>query len=90
MTPEERIASGIRKALASCGIEASWVKVTDYDPQVFGNHVAHVETTTGVVQIIFDRQYELNFLESGIASEREPEIKAALSREFSAAIDAGL
>lgn len=90
MTPEQKIANGIRTALASCGINVSQLKVTDYSPKVFGNHVARVETSTGAVQIVFDRQYELDFQSSGIDPERKPEIIAALTREFSAAIRAGL
>jgi hypothetical protein len=90
VTPEVRLATGIQKALASAGIEATQVKVTAYDPHAFGNHIAHVETTSGAIEVVFDRQYELDLMESGIAPARAPDITAALSHEFSALINAGL
>jgi hypothetical protein len=90
VTPEEKIGEGVRTALESVGIGVSQVEITDYRPAVFGNHVARVETTDGMIRAIFDRQYELDLLDSRIAPERAPEIKRALAAEFSAAIRAGL
>lgn len=89
MRAEETIAQCVRRALESIGIGVSHVEVRDYSPEAFGNHVARVETAEGTIVAIFDRQYELD-LDSRIATERAPEIKAALTAELRAAVQAGL
>ena len=90
MRAEEKIGDGIRRALERVGIVVTHVEVTDYSPKLFGNHVAHARTKEGAVEVIFDRCYELDLLESRIAPELGPATKRALAREFSAAIRASL
>lgn len=90
MSAEETIAQCVRRALESVGIGVSHVEVTDYRPEAFGNHVARVETAEGTIVAIFDRQYELDVLESRIAPERAHEIKSALTAEFGSASRVGL
>ena len=90
VSPKDQIAHCIRTALESCEVVVSSVTVTHFMRESFGNHVAHAETIAGPIRIVFDRRYELNLQKSSIAQDREPEIVAALAREFSAAIRAGL
>lgn len=90
MTDEQKLALCIRAALMSVGIAAGPVAVAAFSREHFGNHLADVETPEGAIRVIFDRQYEVDLLDSRIAPERVPDMVRALTHEFRAAVAAGL
>jgi len=57
------------------------VQISEYSPQVFGNHIADVQTDDGLIQVVFDRQYEVNLLDSGIPPQRIAELQEALNNQ---------
>ena len=78
---EQRLSDQIRRGLSRVGIHASRVQISEYSPQVFGNHIADVQTDDGLIQVVFDRQYEVNLLDSGIPPQRIAELQEALNNQ---------
>jgi len=76
---EQRLSNRIRRGLSRVGIHASQVQISEYSPQVFGNHIADVRTDHGLIQVVFDRQYEVNALDSDIPPRRIAELQEALN-----------